>query len=69
MKFQLYTFVTFFLGTSCFQTDDFHIQGLNALRKTVNEFKSAHQGRLRMGNDDPTVSCSYRFKNDKVFLN
>jgi len=54
MKFQLYTVVTFFLGTSCFQTDDFHIQGLNALRKTVNEFKSAHQGRLRMGNDDPT---------------
>ena len=68
MKFQLCIFVTFFLGISCFQKNDFHNQGIDALKKTVNEFKSLYQGRLRTGNDDPTVSYNSKFENNKMFL-
>ena len=62
MEFQLFTFITFFVGISCLQKDGFYSEGINALRKTVNEYKNAYQNSLRAGNDDPTVSYYLRFK-------
>ena len=56
MEFQLFTLITFFVGISCHRKDGFHSEGINALKKTVNEYKSGSQNRLRAGNDDPTVS-------------
>ena len=57
MKLLLSTFLTFFLGISCFQKDVFQSDVKKALKQTVNEYQTnEYQKRLETGNDDPTVS-------------